>query len=154
MGIEIERKFLLTGEDWKENIKSKTEIKQGYLNTDKTRTVRVRIRANKGYLTIKGKSNTISRPEYEYEIPYSDALELLKLCDKPIIAKHRYEVEYKNHLWEIDVFEDENKGLIFAEIELNSENETFEKPSWIGKEVSKDSRYHNSSLVKRPYSDW
>jgi len=154
MGVEIERKFLLTSEDWKENIKSKTAIKQGYLNTDKERTVRVRIRADKGYLTIKGKSNTISRLEFEYEIPFADALELLNLCNKPFIEKQRYEVEYKNHLWEIDVFEGENIGLLFAEIELESIDEAFEIPSWIGEEVSNNNRYHNSSLVKLPFCDW
>lgn len=152
MGIEIERKFLLKNEDWRLEVKSNTTIKQGYLNSYKERTVRVRVRGDKGYLTIKGKSVNASRQEFEYEIPVSDAESLLLLCENPIIEKVRYLVLFDAKIWEIDEFDGVNKGLILAEIELESEEEKFRSPSWVGKEVTQDTRYFNSNLTHHPFS--
>lgn len=154
MPQEIERKFLLKNKDWKAQVNKSYALKQGYLSTHPERTVRVRIKGEKGILTIKGKNEGISRAEYEYEIPLIDAEELLLVCEKPIIEKTRYEVYVNEHTWEIDVFEGVNKGLSVAEIELKSENEAFEIPEWIGVEVSNDPRYYNSSLIRAPYSSW
>lgn len=152
--LEIERKFLVANDSWKQEVTNSTVIKQGYLNSSPERTVRIRIRGEKGYLTIKGKNENLTRKEFEYEIPLSEANELLDLCEKPIIEKTRHLVNQGKHTWEIDVFEGDNKGLIVAEIELTSENQSFETPAWIGKEVSADARYFNSSLIKLPYSKW
>jgi len=154
MGIEIERKFLLKDESWRSEITQKTSIKQGYLNSEKVRTVRVRVKGQKGFLTIKGKNNNATRKEFEYEIPLSEAEEMLSLCEKPIIEKVRYEIINDKNLWEVDEFEGENKGLIVAEIELESEDESFEIPTWIGNEVTHDPRYFNSSLISHPYHKW
>ncbi len=154
MGLEIERKFLLSSSDWRSNVKSTIEIKQGYLNSDKNRTVRVRISGNSGLITIKGKTIEATRPEFEYEIPLKDAHEILKLCEKPIIEKKRYLIVYAQKTWEIDEFEGDNKGLIVAEIELNDENEAINLPDWIGEEVTTDPKYYNANLIKTPYSSW
>jgi len=129
-------------------------IKQGYLNSEKERTVRVRIKGEKGFLTVKGKTVNASRLEFEYEIPKSDALQLLKLCERPIIEKIRYEVPLNGNVWEIDEFEGINKGLIMAEVELESENQAFIRPDWIGEEVTSDIRYYNSNLIAYPFSEW
>jgi len=152
MATEIERKFLVTGTEWKQGIG--VSYCQGYLNSSKERTVRVRVAGDKAFLTIKGITKGISRPEFEYEIPVSDAEHLLKICDGPLIRKKRYVVNYKNNIWEIDEFSGENEGLVIAEIELNDEAQLFERPSWVGKEVSGDPRYFNSSLVASPYGKW
>ncbi len=152
MGIEIERKFLLKNEEWRSEVSSKTIIKQGYLNSDKERTVRIRVRNDKGFLTIKGENTNATRQEYEYEIPMQDAESLLLLCQKPIIEKVRYLVPRGGKTWEIDDFGGDNLGLILAEIELESEEEQIEIPSWIGTEVTHDTRYFNSSLISHPYS--
>lgn len=154
MGIEIERKFLLANTDWESLVSKKIQIRQGYLNSDSERTVRVRITNDDAFLTIKSKSENISRAEFEYKIPFDEASELLLLCEKPLIEKTRNIVVFENHIWEIDVFEGENKGLTLAEIELKSENEKFSKPNWIGKEVSDDNRYYNSNLIKNPFKAW
>ncbi|GGW57927.1 CYTH domain-containing protein [Winogradskyella epiphytica] len=156
MNIEIERKFLVKSEDFKNEAFNKYTIKQGFLNSHKERTVRVRLKNGQGYLTIKGKSkfNGISRYEWEKEISGSEAEELLKLCEQGIINKTRYEVKYDEHIFEIDVFLDDNYGLIVAEVELSSEDEHFEKPEWLGKEVTGDLKYFNSQLSKTPYSEW
>ncbi len=151
--IEIERKFLITETSFLKKLTG-TNYTQGYLSTDPHKTVRVRIAGRTGFLTIKGKTQNISRTEFEYEIPLNDAQELIKLCDKPIIEKTRYLVTVDQHIWEVDIFEGENKGLIIAEIELKSENEKFTSPDWLGKEVSSDKRYYNSLLIKKPYSTW
>ena len=154
MGIEIERKFLLSGDDWKELAKG-TYYRQGYLNSQKERTVRVRTIDDNGFLTIKGINVGATRMEYEYEIPVEDANVLLdELCDKPLIEKNRYQIEFAGFIWEVDEFFGENEGLIVAEIELESEGQQFEKPQWIGEEVSGDPRYFNSNLIKNPYSSW
>ena len=153
MSKEIERKFLV-----KKNLFEITGegqyIAQGYLSSTPERTVRVRIKNNRGYLTVKGKNNGISRSEFEYEIPEDDAKELLELCEPSIIVKRRYIINFKDSIWEVDIFEGDNEGLIVAEIELQSENEEFNKPNWIAEEVSNDPRYYNSQLSKQPYKYW
>ena len=154
MPQEIERKFLLINDTWKSAVIRRLEIKQGYLNTDPKRTVRVRIKGDLGYLTIKSESVGISRQEFEYEIPYEEARSLILLCESPVIDKIRHEVRHGGHLWEIDVFAGANDGLSVAEIELSTEDEVFDRPPWLGKEVSDDPRYFNSQLVACPFCDW
>ena len=152
MAKEIERKFLVQA-SWQpqdEGIK----IAQGYLSTVPERTVRVRIKGDKGYLTIKGKNQGISRTEFEYEIPRSHAEELLKLAEQPILSKTRYLEQHGNRLWEIDVFAGENQGLVVAEVELPDEQAEFSRPDWLGQEVSGDVRYYNANLIKKPFSLW
>ncbi len=154
MGIEIERKFLLIGSQWKE-LATATPYRQGYLNSVKERTVRVRTIADKGFLTIKGISVGATRVEYEYEIPHNDADALLDgLCEKPLIEKNRYKIAHQGFTWEVDEFFGENDGLVVAEIELESEDQPFDKPQWVGEEVTGDPRYFNSSLIKEPYAQW
>ena len=154
MNQEIERKYLLKNDDWKTLVTSSFAIKQGYLNSDKHRTVRVRVKGDQGYLTIKGKNVGATRPEYEYAIPLQDAIDMLLLCEQPIIEKTRHIVIIEKHTWEIDIFEGTNAGLQVAEIELNSEDEHFTIPTWAGDEVTNDARYYNSSLISQPYSSW
>ena len=152
MAKEIERKFLLKNDNWpRENV---VKCRQGYLNSARERTVRVRIAGDKGYLTIKGIRVGASRPEFEYEIPVEDAEILLDLCEKPLIEKNRYRVVEGDFTWEIDEFFGENRGLIIAEIELEHEDQEFSIPDWIGKEVTDDPRYYNASLIKNPYKTW
>ena len=146
MGKEIERKYLLKNNNWRSLVSESYSIEQGYLNTDPEKTVRVRIKDNKGILTIKGKNKGISRLEFEYPIPLEDAKELINLCTKPLLIKTRNLVALDNQLWEIDEFGGYHKGLILAEIELSSEEEIVKLPDWIGKEVSNDPRYYNSNL--------
>lgn len=154
--IEIERKFLVISDDFKAAAFAKNRIAQGYLSTVPERNVRVRVKGDKGFLTIKGSSNEsgLSRFEWEKEIPVGEATTLLKLCEKNIIDKTRFEVKIGNHIFEVDEFYGENEGLIIAEIELESETETFEKPLWLGKEVTNDNRYYNSFLSKNPFKNW
>jgi adenylate cyclase len=155
MGKEIERKFLLANDTWKENAQGYL-FRQGYIiNRKPGQTVRVRTCNNSGFLTIKGKSTGISRLEFEYPIPLDDANSLLDhLCEQPILEKIRYFVEYKGFTWEIDEFLGDNAGLLVAEIELEAEDQPFPKPHWIGEEVSGDIRYFNSSLIRNPYKYW
>lgn len=153
MGIEIERKFLVDTNKLPPLLNGK-KLLQGYL-VHRTPSIRIRTSDDEAFLTIKGDStNGISRPEFEYPIPHSDALELLKQCKGLLVSKMRYEIQYEGHLWELDIFEDENKGLIVAEIELDDENEEFALPNWITTEVSSDPRYTNASLSQLPYSQW
>lgn len=154
--IEIERKFLVTSDVYKAEAFKQSRIVQGFLNTDKERTVRVRIRGDKGFLTIKGKSssNGLSRFEWEREISIIEAENLLKICEKGVIEKTRYEVKVGNHIFEVDEFYGDNTGLVIAEIELASETEIYEKPNWIGAEVTGDIRYYNAQLSKQPYNIW
>ena len=154
--IEIERKFLITSQDFKKEAFTQNRIKQGYLSSVPERTVRVRVKADRAFMTVKGASNAsgLSRFEWEKEITLEDANQLLLLCEKGVIDKTRFEVKKGKHIYEIDEFYGENEGLIMAEIELNSENENFEKPSWLGKEVTSDNRYYNSYLSKNPYKNW
>jgi CYTH domain-containing protein len=152
MGTEIERKFMVKEGTWR-NVKG-TSYRQGYLSTVKERTVRVRTIEDKGYLTIKGIAIGASRMEFEYEIPRQDAATLLDICEKPLIEKNRYKAEHGGFVWEIDEFFGENQGLIVAEIELESEDQYFSKPDWVGEEVTGDPRYFNSNLIKNPYMKW
>ena len=153
MATEIERKFLVNRDLFKSTDKGEY-IAQGYLSSKPERVVRVRIKNNRGYITIKGKNVGISRSEFEYEIPESDAKALLELCEPSIIIKRRHIVEIDGSRWEVDIFEGENEGLVIAEIELQVENEKFIKPDWIGEEVSMDNRYYNSNLSKQPFKSW
>lgn len=151
MGVEIERKFLVVGEY---PMGEGVEMMQGYLSKDIGRTVRVRLEGERAVITIKGETLGITRLEYEYEIPFEDARELLDLTIDGIVEKTRYYHRVDSHVWEIDVFKRKNKGLVIAEIELSAEDEAFEKPNWIGKEVSDDPRYANSALSTTPYKQW
>jgi CYTH domain-containing protein len=154
MGTEIERKFLLIGDDWRTLGKGKPYC-QGYLSSGEGITVRVRTAGDQGFLTIKGPTCGLSRKEYEYQIPYSDAQEMLtSLCYQPLIEKIRYVIEFEGATWEVDEFKGMNEGLIVAEIELNSPCQKFVKPHWIGNEVSEDPRYRNANLVRNPYNTW
>ncbi|PMB08765.1 adenylate cyclase [Fischerella thermalis CCMEE 5273] len=154
MAKEIERKFLVKGDEWRK-LAEGSVYRQGYIATQKQATVRVRIVGSQGYLTIKGPSIHYSRSEFEYSIPIEDAQEMLdKLCDRPLIEKTRYKIGWGGLVWEIDEFEGVNKGLILAEVELNQETQKIELPPWIGEEVSEDPRYFNSTLVKNPFSQW
>lgn len=153
---EIERKFLVLSDAFKTVAATQNRIVQGYLNSDPERTVRVRIKGNKGFLTIKGKGNAsgTTRLEWEKEIPVSEAELLLPLCEKGMIDKIRYEVPVGKHVYEVDVFSGDNEGLVVAEIELNTEEESFEKPNWLGKEVTGEERYYNAFLSNSPYKNW
>lgn len=155
MAQEIERKFLVIGE-FKSLAYAHSHIVQGYICSGKGRTVRIRIRDDKGYITIKGATNTAgtSRYEWEKEIPVAEARELMELCDQGVIDKTRYLVKSGKHTFEVDEFYGDNQGLIMAEVELTSENEAFEKPSFVGSEVTGDARYYNSKLMKQPYNTW
>lgn len=155
MPQEIERKFLVTG-DYKSQAYAQNHIVQGYISSARGRTVRVRIRDTKGYLTIKGVANAsgTSRYEWEKEIPLNEAEDLMKLCEPGIIDKTRYLVRSGNHTFEVDEFYGENAGLVVAEVELSAENEPFEKPDFIGQEVTGDVRYYNSQLMKCPFTTW
>ena len=154
--IEIERKFLVTSDAYKREAFAQNRIKQGYLSSIPERTVRVRIKGKKAFLTIKGISNQsgLSRFEWEKEIPFEEAEKLMLLCEKGIIDKTRYEVKVGSHIFEVDEFHGENEGLIMAEIELGSETETFEKPLWLSREVTNDKRYYNSYLSNNPFVKW
>lgn len=155
MAQEIERKFLVSGE-FKSQAFAQSRIMQGYICSAHGRTVRIRIRDDKGYLTIKGASNDsgTSRYEWEQELPLSESQELMKLCEPGMIDKTRYLVRSGKHVFEVDEFYGDNDGLLIAEVELSSEDEAFEKPSFIGEEVTGDARYYNSQLMKKPYKTW
>ena len=155
MAQEIARKFLVLGE-YKSYAYAHSHILQGYISSARGRTVRVRIRDEKGYLTIKGASDTagMTRYEWEKEIPLDEARELMKLCEPGVIDKTRYLVKSGNHVFEIDEFYGDNEGLVMAEVELSQENESFVKPHFIGEEVTGDIRYYNSQLMKKPFKSW
>ncbi|VAW91215.1 Adenylate cyclase [hydrothermal vent metagenome] len=155
MGIEIERKFLLKNDNWKQDVSTSAVIKQGYLAGSDKSSVRIRIEGDKANINIKSMTLAITRQEYEYSIPLDDAEKLLQdLCEQPQINKTRYIVKYKEHKWEIDVFSGDNEGLVVAEIELKSEDEAFSIPEWIGEEVSEQVKYYNVNLIKYPFSSW
>lgn len=156
MAIEIERKFLVTSKAFKADAFNSNTIKQGFLNRDPERTVRVRIKNDQGYLTIKGKSSDsgLSRFEWETTVKKEDAEILLRHCEQGVIDKTRYEIKVGTHIFEVDEFYGDNEGLILAEIELHSEDEPFKKPIWLGKEVTGDIRYYNSQLSKHPFKFW
>jgi len=154
MAKEIERKFLVKGEEWKA-LAGGTRYRQGYLNSVKERTVRVRTIGDRGFLTVKGITTGATRAEYEYEIPAAEADAMLTdLCEKPLIEKNRYKIPAGRHTWEIDELFGENRGLVVAEVELASEEQAFEKPEWVGEEVTGDPRYFNSNLIKHPFTRW
>jgi len=151
---EIERKFLVSGEAWRETAEG-TRYRQGFLSTEPERTVRVRVAGPRGSITVKGKNVGARRAEFEYEIPVADAERMLDtLCQRPLIEKIRYTLAVGPHTWEIDVFEGSNAGLVVAEIELSREDEAFERPEWVGDDVTDDPRYFNSNLVANPYGTW
>ena len=156
MKREIERKFLITSNDYKQNISSKYDIIQGYLSTKPSRTVRIRVCSGKGYLTIKGgtSKNGLCRLEWEKELPLEEADELMALCLPNKIEKTRCKVNYKGWLFEVDIFKGINEGLKIAEIELDSEADVFEKPKWLGEEVTGIKKYYNSQLCQNPFTKW
>ena len=154
--IEIERKFLTKRTNFETLAHSKNTIAQGYLNSDAERTVRIRLKNDKGYITIKGKSNAAgtSRFEWEKEIDFKEAEALLALCENHVISKTRYLIPVGRHTFEVDVFHGKNEGLIVAEVELQDENESFEKPDWLGEEVTGQLEYYNSYLSNHPFTTW
>ncbi|CDG84122.1 CYTH domain protein [Janthinobacterium agaricidamnosum NBRC 102515 = DSM 9628] len=152
--MEIERKFLLSGEGWR-RLGQPVLLRQGYLSSQRERVVRVRIEGSQAMMTIKGRSVGASRGEWEYPIPLADAEEFLeRLCEQPIIEKYRRRIEYRGMVWEVDEFLGVNAGLVVAEIELTSEDQPFDRPDWIGREVTDDARYFNANLIARPFSSW
>jgi adenylate cyclase len=156
MGQEIEKKFLVSSDAYKTEATKQTRITQGYLSSIPERTVRVRVKGSKGFITIKGIGNEsgASRYEWEKEIPVEEVQELLKICEPGVIDKTRYEVKAGKYIFEIDEFYGENQGLTVAEIELSTEDDSFEKPAWVGEEVTGDVKYYNSMLMKNPYKNW
>ena len=153
MPLEIERKFLVDTRKWKPT-DGGTRLVQAYLSIDPNPTVRARIAGEKAFLTIKGRTETISRPEFEYEIPVDDAQEMMKLAISNPVEKIRYEIMHEGFLWEIDIFSGKNEGLVIAELELESENQVFPRPNWLLDEVSDDRRYYNSYLSEHPFQEW
>jgi adenylate cyclase len=154
MSTEIERKFLVVNDSWK-SLGTAALLRQGYLSSDKKRIVRVRIEDTSAMLTIKGPTIGATRAEWEYPIPIADAQTMLdQLCEQPLIEKKRYRIAYEGMIWEVDEFLGENAGLVVAEIELESEEQLFIKPEWVGEEVTHDPRYANASLLRHPYSRW
>ncbi len=154
MAKEIERKFLVTGDEWRKGAVGSV-YRQGYLCRTPERTVRVRLAAGRGFVTIKGKTTGAVRDEFEYEIPAADAEAMLTdLCEKPLIEKTRYLVKHAGLTWEIDEFHGDNAGLIVAEVELQAADQRITKPAWVGREVTDDPRYYNASLVIRPFNTW
>ena len=154
MGKEIERKFLVRDDSFR-SLAQGTRYRQGYLNSVKERVVRVRTIDDKGFLTIKGITTGATRAEYEYEIPVKEAEAMLdELCEQPLIEKNRYKIAHKGFTWEVDEFFGENQGLILAEVELESEDQPYDKPEWITDEVTGDPKYFNSNLIQNPYKNW
>jgi len=155
MAIEIERKFLVADDSWRQHTHNRINYVQGYLSTVAERTVRVRTAGEQAWLTIKGKNHGAIRSEFEYPIPLADARQMLaQLCQQPLIEKWRYQLEHSGHIWEIDEFCAANSGLIVAEIELSHPDEPFVRPPWLGEEVTDDPRYFNSNLLTKPFSSW
>lgn len=155
MSLEIEKKFLVLDDSWQAEAGSGVRYRQGYLSESGPGSVRVRIGGQRAFLNIKSATLAQQRLEYEYEIPLDDAEEMLdRVCTKPLVEKTRYEVKHQGHLWEVDVFEADNAGLVVAEIELDRVDEAFVRPAWVGEEVSDDPRYYNVCLVKHPYKSW
>ncbi len=155
MALETERKFLIYKDKWQIIGKPDKEFyRQGYLHTDDLKTIRVRQAGSKGFLTIKAKTSGLARMEYEYEIPFEEAGQLLDTLAVSSLTKYRYKMPFGEHLWEVDEFLGDNEGLVIAEIELKSEAEEFLLPEWVGKEVTGDKKYYNASLSRKPYKDW
>jgi len=155
MPVEIERKFLLANSDWRNEVIRSSRIRQGYLGKMDKASVRIRVQGDRANINVKSATLDIRRLEYEYEIPLDEAIEMLdQLCAKPQIDKTRFIVEHGSHVWEIDEFYGDNEGLLVAEVELGSEDEAYEKPAWLGEEVTQDPRYYNVNLIKQPYKQW
>jgi adenylate cyclase len=155
MAKEIERKFLVVNDNWRNDVTDSIHYIQGYFTTNKSCSIRVRVSGAEASLNIKSATLGITRTEYEYPIPFQDAKEMLEnLCNKPLLEKTRYHIQHHNHLWEVDVFSGDNEGLVVAEIELKSVDEPFSNPDWLGAEVSGDPRYYNVCLVEHPYKNW
>lgn len=155
MATEIEHKFLLRDDRWRQQIERSVRIRQGYLTSDARCSVRVRVADNQGFLNLKSGTLGIQRSEYEYPIPLNEAEEILDtLCEKPLLEKTRYYLHFREHLWEIDEFAGDNAGLIVAEVELSRSDESFARPEWVGEDVSHDMRYYNSQLALHPYRSW
>ena len=155
MPVEIERKFLLASDEWRNQVVKSSRIRQGYLGKLDKASVRIRIQGEKANINIKSATLDMRRMEYEYEIPMDEAIEMLdQLCARPQIDKTRFYINMGKHIWEIDEFYGDNQGLVVAEIELSTEDEAFEKPDWIGEEVTEDPRYYNVNLIKHPFSEW
>ena len=155
MALEVEHKFLVTNDEWRRHVDYSEMFKQGYLSSQPTCSIRVRICEQRAWLNIKSATIGTYRHEYEYEIPVADAGEiLLHLCSRPLVEKTRHYVRHGNELWEIDEFEGANRGLIVAEIELDNIGQPFERPAWLGKEVTEDLRYYNNNLALHPYNEW
>ena len=155
MAIEIERKFLVRDDSWRAVAEAGIHYRQGYLGSDPQCSVRVRIAAERAWLSVKSATSAIRRLEYEYPIPLADAQEMLDtLCSGPQVEKTRFLVRHQRHVWEVDVFAGANAGLVVAEIELDDEHETFASPDWLGEEVSHDTRYYNMNLAQHPFSQW
>jgi CYTH domain-containing protein len=154
VATEIERKFLVVGDDWR-SLAAATEIRQGYLSTVKERTVRVRVIGDRGYVTVKGITVGATRTEFEYEIPVADAHQMLdQLCERPIIEKTRSRIDVAGLIWEVDSFAGVNAGLVVAEVELEDEAQEIDPPRWIGEEVTDDPRYFNANLIAHPFNEW
>lgn len=154
MAIEIERKFLVTNDNWRQHTTSSLRMVQGYLGGNDNSSIRIRVCGEQADINIKARVIGIQRNEYEYMIPITDAEEMLQLCDQPLIEKIRHQLDHAGHTWEIDEFFGVNEGLIVAELELGAVNEQFERPDWLGEEVTEDIRYYNICLVDNPYTSW
>lgn len=155
MAVEIEHKFLVRDERWRREVERSVRMRQGYLTSDARCSVRVRVAGDQGYLNVKSGTLGIQRSEYEYLIPLAEAEEILDtLCEQPLLEKTRHFVRFGGHLWEIDEFEGDNAGLIVAEVELSRTDEPFDRPDWLGEDVSHDIRYYNSQLARHPYRTW
>jgi adenylate cyclase len=154
MGVEIERKFLVSGDAWRQAVKTQTRFSQGYLSRDPARTVRVRIAGAAAFLTIKGATHGATRAEFEYPVPLADAQQLLALCDGPVVEKVRHLCPHEGMTWEVDEFLGANAGLVVAEIELADEGQVFARPGWLGAEVTGDGRYVNADLAVNPFTSW
>lgn len=154
MGIEIEHKFLVSGEGWRQAVTRQTHLSQGYLSRDPARTVRVRLAGEQAFLTIKGATLGAARAEFEYAVPVADARALLAICDGPVVEKVRSLCPYEGMTWEVDEFLGANAGLVLAEIELDAEDQPFVRPPWLGAEVTGDARFVNANLAVRPFTSW
>jgi adenylate cyclase len=155
MATEIERKFLVRSDEWRAHVRERVHMRQGYLSSGSRCSIRVRIAGEHAFLNLKAKRSGMTRLEYEYPIPRQDADEIFAaMCEGPLIEKHRHEIASGEHVWEVDEFAGENAGLIVAEIELDSEAEQFEHPSWLGEEVTHDERYYNFNLATHPFRTW
>lgn len=154
MSVEIERKFLVRSEAWRDEVISRRQMSQGYLGGEGKASVRIRIAGEQAWLSVKSVSAGMSRLEFEYPVPVEDARQMLELCDAPPVVKTRYWVRHGDDTWEVDVFQGQNQGLVTAELELRCEGQTFDRPQWLGREVTDDARYYNMNLAQNPFTLW